>query len=328
MRGESDRASGRRVERRAEERYREDRVGGGGRAASPQWLIPDWPTPPGVRALSTLRMGGSSRAPFASLNLGSHVGDASIAVAKNRRSLREAAGLPTEPCWLAQVHGTRVADLDTGVLGDADAAVTSEPGRVCAILTADCLPILLAAAAGGRVAAAHAGWRGLAAGVIEAAVQAMGVAPRDLLAWLGPAIGPRHFEVGAEVREAFLKEDPGAHAAFTASTRGRADEERGSERVGGGERRSTGESEGGERGCTGESEGGERGSAGESGGRERYMANIYSLARQRLARLGVERVYGGGECTYTSAERYFSYRRDGQTGRQASLIWLERAAAG
>jgi YfiH family protein len=238
--------------------------------------------------LSTLRVGGSSRAPYASLNLGGHVGDAAIAVAKNRRSLREAAGLPNEPCWLSQVHGTRVADLDADSMGgEADAAVTSEPGRVCAILTADCLPVLLAAAAGGRVAAAHAGWRGLAAGVIEAAVQAMGVTPQDLLAWLGPAIGPRHFEVGAEVREAFLKEDPGAGMAFTASTRG---------------------------------------GVGELGGGERYRADIYSLARRRLERLGVERIYGGGDCTYSSAERYFSYRRDGQTGRQASLIWLERPA--
>jgi YfiH family protein len=238
-----------------------------------------------VRALSTLRVGGSSRAPYASLNLGGHVGDASIAVAKNRRSLREAAGLPNEPCWLSQVHGTRVVDLVTGVTGgEADAAVTAEPGRVCAILTADCLPVLLAATTGGRVAAAHAGWRGLAAGVVEAAVRAMGVAPRDILAWLGPAIGPRHFEVGPEVREAFLKEDSGAGMAFTESTRGGVD--------------------------------------------PRYMADIYGLARRRLARLGVERIYGGGECTYSSAERYFSYRRDGQTGRQASLIWLERAAGG
>jgi YfiH family protein len=232
-----------------------------------------------------MRVGGSSRAPYASLNLGAHVGDASIAVAKNRRSLREASGLPNEPCWLSQVHGTRVVELDTGFAGgEADAAVTSDPGRVCAILTADCLPVLLAAAAGGRVAAAHAGWRGLAAGVIEATVQAMGVAPGDLLAWLGPAIGPRHFEVGPEVRETFLKEDAGAGVAFTENTRASVD--------------------------------------------PRYMADLYALARRRLTRLGVERIYGGGECTYSSAERYFSYRRDGQTGRQASLIWLERAAAG
>jgi YfiH family protein len=282
-----------------------------------------------VRALSTLRVGGSSRAPYASLNLGSHVGDASIAVAKNRRSLREAAGLPNEPCWLSQVHGTRVVDLDSAVtvdsgvtVGEADAAVTADPGRVCAILTADCLPVLLAAASGGRVAAAHAGWRGLAGGVIEAAVQAMGVAPRDLLAWLGPAIGPRHFEVGPEVREAFLKADPGASMAFTASLSGRSLEARDVpvELTGGGEQGAEGH-----RAIRGERDAGRGQGAGVDA---RFMADIYLLARRRLARLGIERIYGGGECTYSSADRYFSYRRDGQTGRQASLIWLERAAAG
>jgi YfiH family protein len=262
--------------------------------ATPQWLIPDWPAPPGVRALSTLRVGGSSRPPYASLNLGGNVGDAPIAVAKNRRALREAAGLPAEPLWLTQVHGIRVADLDA--LGSessaphesADAVVTATAGRVCAILTADCLPILLAAASGGRVGAAHAGWRGLAGGVIEAAVAAMGVPPREILAWLGPAIGPLHFEVGPEVREALLKDDPGAEGAF---------------------RRSTG-----------------RGPVGGDGEPvERFMADLCALARRRLGRLGIERIYGGTECTYSRPDRYFSHRRDGQTGRQASLIWLEDA---
>ncbi len=254
------------------------------------WLTPDWPAPATVRALSTLRTGGVSGPPYGSLNLGGHVGDDPTAVALNRRALKDAAGLPAEPAWLEQVHGTHVMDLDSqtptgvpgpgGPAGPSDAAVTRHPGRICAILTADCLPVLLAGDAGDRVAAAHAGWRGLAAGVIEATVAALGVPPRQLLAWLGPAIGPRHFEVGAEVREEFLR-CAGAgvtaadDAAFVPNARGR------------------------------------------------YMADLYALARRRLLHLGVESIYGGGECTYTDDAKYYSHRRDGRTGRQATLIWLE-----
>ena len=252
------------------------------RMVSPQWVVPQWPVPPTVRALSTLRMGGASRPPFASLNLAAHVGDADMAVAKNRRSLREAAGLPAEPSWLSQVHGTRVADLDLGAdaAGSADAAITRRAGRVCAILTADCLPVLIASESGDRVAAAHAGWRGLAAGVIEAAIKTLECPPRELLVWLGPAIGPRHFEIGPEVREALLRSepdgDPTAQGAF------------------------------------------------QPYGDGRFMADLYVLARRRLHRAGVERIYGGGECTYSDTGKYFSHRRDGTTGRQASLIWLAR----
>jgi YfiH family protein len=243
------------------------------------WLTPDWPAPPTVRALSTRRAGGVSRPPYASLNLGDHVADARMAVAKNRRSLREQAGLPAEPTWLSQVHGNVVADLDATVeWGAADAALTREPGRVCAILTADCLPILLAADSGDRVAAAHAGWRGLASGVIEATVQALEVPAQRLLAWFGPAIGPGHFEVGPEVREQLMRDDPDATVAFELNARGR------------------------------------------------FMADLYALARRRLQRLGVERIYGGGECTYAQPDKYFSHRRDGETGRQATLIWLERGS--
>ena len=257
------------------------------------WLSPDWPAPATVRALSTLRTGGVSGAPYASLNLGAHVGDDAAAVTLNRRALKDAAGLPAEPAWLEQVHGTHVSDLDSQIQASrtnpgspsdpADAAVTRQPERVCAILTADCLPVLLAGDAGDRVGVAHAGWRGLAAGVIEATVSALGAPPRQLLAWLGPAIGPRHFEVGAEVREEFLHRagagDTAADdAAFVPNARGR------------------------------------------------YMADLYALARRRLLRLGVERIYGGGECTYTDDARYYSYRRDGKTGRQATLIWLDTPA--
>ena len=257
------------------------------------WLEPDWPAPPGVRALSTLRGGGASAAPYASLNLGDHVGDAAACVAENRRRLAAAAGLPAEPVWLRQVHGANVVDLDAaelvaaaGLVGTrgavpaadaADAAVTRRPGRVCAILTADCLPILLAADSGDWVAAAHAGWRGLAGGVIEAAVSASPGAPAALMAWLGPAIGPAHFEVGGEVREALLAGDLGGAAAFTPNARGR------------------------------------------------YLADLSELARRRLKALGVSRIYGGGECTCARGDRYFSHRRDGVTGRQATLIWLETA---
>jgi YfiH family protein len=244
--------------------------------SAPRWLTPDWPAPACVHALSTLRRGGVSEPPYASLNLGDHVEDVAAAVAENRRVLRAAARLPVEPAWLAQVHGICVRDLDSPEpIGPADAAVTRQPGRVCAILTADCLPVLLAAESGDRVGAAHAGWRGLAAGVIEATLRSLGTPPRELLAWLGPAIGPRHFEIGDEVRDRLLHGDPAAESAFLRNSRGR------------------------------------------------FMADIYTLARSRLIRLGVEKIYGGGECTYADRDKYFSHRRDGRTGRQATLIWLE-----
>lgn len=242
----------------------------------PSWIVPQWPAPNAVRALSTHRSGGASTASYASLNLGDHVGDSPKAVAENRRRLAAAAALPSEPQWLTQVHGTTVADLDAPApLGPADACFTRSLKQVCAILTADCLPILFAADTGDSVAAAHAGWRGLAGGVIEATVSALGVPPARLMAWLGPAIGPQHFEVGAEVREALLTADLAAEAAFTSNSRGR------------------------------------------------FMADLAALARRRLAALGVDRVYGGGQCTFAERERYFSHRRDGVTGRQATLIWLQ-----
>src|SRR6202790_178265 len=193
----------------------------------PQWLTPDWPAPATVRAVSARAPGGASAPPYASLNLGGHVGDDATAVEGNRRALRDAVRLPAEPVWLEQVHGTCVRDLDSqGPARPADAAVTRQPGRVCAILTADCLPVLLANDAGDRVGAVHAGWRGLVAGVIEATVSALGGPPGQLLAWLGPAIGPRHFEVGAEVRVEFLRRagtgDTAADdAAFVPNVRGR-----------------------------------------------------------------------------------------------------------
>jgi len=191
-------------------------------SAGPAWLRPDWPAPRRVRAAFSLRAGGVSRAPYDALNLGAHVGDAPEAVAENRARLRAALALPAEPVWMEQVHGVRVADLDREARpGPADAAVTRTAGRVCAVLVADCLPVLLATRRGDAVAVAHAGWRGLAAGVLEATVAALAVPGAELLAWLGPAIGPARFEVGSEVRAAFLDADADAAVAFRPNERGR-----------------------------------------------------------------------------------------------------------
>ncbi len=240
----------------------------------PAWIEPDWPAPPGVRALSTLRPGGFSRGAFAGFNLGDHVGDDPDAVAGNRALLRRAAGLPAEPCWLRQVHGSGViAACEGPAAAPADGSWTDRPGRVCVVLTADCLPVLLARRDGSAVAALHAGWRGLAAGVLEAGVAALG-GGADLVAWLGPAIGPDHFEVGPEVRAAFVAADAGAAAAFRPAARP-----------------------------------------------GHHLADLYALARRRLARAGVASLHGGGWCTFADAGRFYSYRRDGTTGRMATLVW-------
>ncbi len=245
-----------------------------------EWLTPDWPAPPWVRACSTTRGGGTSTGPFASLNLSDRVGDDPKRVAHNRALLYERLGLPAEPLWLEQVHGCQVI-LDWPARGCpvADAALACEPGQVCAVMTADCLPVLMCDDQGRCVAAAHAGWRGLAAGIIEQTVAALAVVPERILVWLGPAIGPDAFAVGEEVRARFLAEDPAASAAFRPAASG-------------------------------------------------WYADLFELARLRLARLGVTRVYGGGECTFSQPKRFFSYRRDGLTGRQASLIWLMPADSG
>lgn len=197
-------------------------MSGAAAAAQLQRLTPEWDAPPSVRAAFTLRAGGVSRAPFDSLNLGAHVGDEPGAVVENRRRARAELALPGEPAWLEQVHGTRVADLDAEAApAAADAVMTRSSGRVCAVQVADCMPVLFAARDASAVAVAHAGWRGLAAGVLEATVARLAVAPRELIAWLGPAISARHFEVGDEVRAAFLAADAGAGGAFVANARGR-----------------------------------------------------------------------------------------------------------
>jgi polyphenol oxidase len=308
-------------------------LGSAGHAAT---ITLDWPAPPRVRAAFTLRSGGVSLSPYDSLNVGAHVGDAVDAVRENRRRVRNTLQLPAEPVWLQQVHGTDVVDLDvlgtsiaereaktvqTGAPGlpqrggamksaaeatpsgalrvaDAigpgsehphdggavpfvsgtprgDAAVARVAGRVCVIQVADCMPVLFAARDGSAVGAAHAGWRGLAGGVIEQTVRKLGVPPAALLAWLGPTISQQHFEVGDDVRTAFVSGDAGAASAFVANMRGR------------------------------------------------WQCDLYALARRRLAGLGVNNVFGGGWCTYGEAARFFSFRRNGQCGRMAALIWLQ-----
>ncbi len=237
-------------------------------------IIPDWPAPANVRALQTTRRGGLSLPPYDSFNLGTHVGDNALVVARNRMLL--APLLPSEPVWLNQVHGVVVEDAGhAGCLPQADASVSTHPGAVCVVMTADCLPLLLCDKQGTVVGAAHAGWRGLCDGVIEKTVQAMSVPASTLMAWLGPAIGPAAFEVGDEVRAAFVAQQAQAAAAFVAGAEGK------------------------------------------------WMADIFQLARLRLQALGVTRIYGGGVCTYSDAERFYSYRRDGVTGRMGTFIWLK-----
>lgn len=262
-------------------------------ASAPSLLRPDWPAPAGVRAVFTLRAGGASHGRYAALNLGEHVGDDPLAVVENRRRVAGALQLPAEPLWLSQVHGTTVLDADAAPRCDAtpgdraareaDAALTRAPGRVLAVTVADCLPVLLAARDGSAVAVAHAGWRGLAAGVLEATVAALGVGGDELQAWLGPAIGPAHFEVGEEVRSAFCtpgREHGGEHASEGAAAFVRND-------------------------------------------RGRWQCDLRLLARQRLSQLGVRSIHGEPRCTYAESDAFYSFRRDGVTGRMAALIWLD-----
>lgn len=248
----------------------------------PHFIEPQWPAPANILALCTTRQGGCSAVPYDSFNLAHHVGDGESSVATNREILASALPPGAVCSWLSQVHGTAVIEAGQGGLyPEADASWSRSPGTACTVLSADCLPVLLCSAAGDAVAAAHAGWRGLLGGVLEATVGAMKTSPSQLLAWLGPAIGPDVFEVGPEVRAAFLatadsQRQSALGACFVPSP----------DRPG------------------------------------HYLANLYALARLRLADLGVTRTFGGGLCTYSDAARFYSYRRDGQTGRMASLILL------
>jgi len=238
-------------------------------------IIPEWPLPAGVAACSSTRNGGISLPPYDSLNLGAHCGDNLEHVEENRKRLFAAGGLPSKPVWLEQVHGKDVLTLTGEVYASkrADASYSNTPGTVCAVMTADCLPVLFCNRAGTEVAAAHAGWRGLCAGVLEETVACFADRPENILAWLGPAIGPDAFEVGQDVREAFMAVDAAADSAFIPAG-------------------------------------------------EKYYADIYTLARQRLAKAGVTQVFGGDLCTFTQKHDFFSYRRDKTTGRMASFIWL------
>lgn len=250
---------------------------GGAFERSSDWIVPDWPAPPVIRAAATTRwLSGRSAAPFDAFNLGTRCGDDPAAVAANRAVLAKVLDLPSAPHWLRQVHGVDVLDVDartpSALEAEADASVSYGGSAVLAVLTADCLPILLCADDGSAIAAAHAGWRGLAAGVIEATLARLGVPGSRLLAWLGPAIAARSYEVGDEVRTAFVKTDPEGASAFTPTRRGH------------------------------------------------WQADLYALARRRLAACAVERVYGGAFDTFSDS-RFYSYRRDRETGRFATLIW-------
>ena len=237
-------------------------------------LSPDWPAPANVHAATTLRIGGVSCGAYTGLNLAMHVGDNAGLVKQNRQMIKELLNLPTEPVWLDQIHSNRaVKAVKTASLQQADASYTSESGVVCAVMTADCLPLLVCSSDGAHVAAIHAGWRGLLAGVISNTLTAMQV--QDLLVWLGPAIGPDCFEVGSEVRAAFLGKSAAFIKAFKEQSNGQ------------------------------------------------WLADIYQLARIDLAMLGIDKVYGGNFCTVTEYERFYSYRRDKETGRMATLIWRE-----
>lgn len=247
-----------------------------GDRAQPEFLTPDWPAPDRVHAASTTRHGGTSTGAYASLNLSYGSGDDPAAVTENRRRLYRAMAIATPPVWLRQVHGATVVDAaELSETVEADACVSGAPGRFCVVQTADCLPVLFCDRAATVVAAAHAGWRGLVRGVLPATVRAMDCPPAELMAWLGPAIGPEAFEVGPEVRAAFLELDAGNAACFR------------------------------------------------PGVGDRWMADIHALARYQLNALGVTAIHGGGRCTVSEPEWFFSYRRDGRrSGRMASLIGL------
>ncbi len=238
------------------------------------FIKPDWPAPKNIKAFCTTREAGVSEDAYAHFNLALHVEDNPSHVKKNRQLLYKSLNLPSEPAWLEQVHGVQIINAThANKTPQADASFATEKNKVCVVMTADCLPILICNQQGTKVAAAHAGWRGLQAGVIEASIDALEENSRDILVWLGPAIGADAFEVGDEVRQKFINEIPETALAFSANKPGH------------------------------------------------WLANIYQLAKIRLQNIGIDKIYGGGFCTYTDQQRFYSYRRDGVTGRMASLIW-------
>lgn len=243
-----------------------------------EFLVPDWPAPANIHAYCSVRTEGFSQQPFESFNLASHVGDNEADVQRNRQQLFQQLNLPSEPLWLDQVHGIKVVDASNGGVGgfQGDASFSRETNQVCSVLTADCLPVLFCDRQGATVAAAHAGWRGLLAGVLESTLNAMTRDTNEIMAWLGPAIGPDNFEVGEEVYQSFVQHSADSADAFKANRPGH------------------------------------------------YLANIYQLAKLRLQSRGVNQIYGGDFCTFKEQDRFYSFRRDGQTGRMVSLIWRDQ----
>jgi len=242
-----------------------------------QVITPDWPAPACVKALVTTRQGGVSQGPFDGFNVGLHVDDNLEHVQQNRQQLQQYLSTACQPQWLQQVHGCEAIDAKADdSVPEADACFTDVPSLPCAVMTADCLPVFFCSRQGDKVAVAHAGWRGLAEGVLEASIDKLGVPPAELLVWLGPAIGPEQFEVGDDVRAAFMAISAASAVAFKPQLNKPG----------------------------------------------HWLADIYQLARLRLNQQGVDAIYGGNFCTYSDADRFFSYRRDGVTGRMASIIWI------
>ena len=240
-----------------------------------EYITPNWPAPRNIRCITTTRMGGHSKKEYASLNLGGHVQDDFNNVEKNRALVKEDLQLPNDPVWLEQVHGSKVLELGNTMPKNNtyDAAYTKEANIVCAVLTADCLPVAFCDQAGEHIAVAHAGWRGLVNGVLENTLQAMPVENNRIMCWLGPAIRPDKFEVGEEVLEQFVSIDKQNQNSFIEKSNGK------------------------------------------------YLANIYQLAKNILAKYNIQEVYGGEHCTFSESDTFYSYRRDGETGRMTTLIW-------
>lgn len=246
-------------------------------------LQPEWSAPPRVHALTTTRLGGTAcSSPYGDFNLATHVGDDPAVVGQNRQRLRTSLNLPNEPVWLNQIHSNNIIKLpvshNTALPHDADGAYTSTPNVVCAVLTADCLPILLCHHTGNRIAAIHAGWRGLANGILEQAIKSLDIQkPNQWLAWIGPSIGPHAYEVGLDVYTHFTQDHPESEQAFIPGKTA-----------------------------------------------HHFYANLPLLARQKFLSLGISQIYGGQWCTYQDSTHFYSYRREGKTGRMATLIWFEK----
>ncbi len=238
-------------------------------------LIPDWPAPKHIKAFSTTRLNGFSQSPYDSFNLAYSVGDDIENVSLNREHLKKILNLPSDPLWLSQIHSTVIYKVDQETMPkNADGSFTTNQNKVCVVMTADCLPILLCDVSGTQIAAVHAGWRGLADGVVESALNCFNHSQEKIIAWIGPAIGPKYYEVGDDVRNKFLEINSDFNKAF------------------------------------------------QTHNQAKWLADMNLLARMRLQKAGVSAIFSENLCTFSDAERFYSYRRDGITGRMASLIWI------